>query len=277
MSNAQVMTREMTVNLNSGERAIISSDAYAAGPGLSPLIWDDCPRLQMLVDPTIGTLVHDDFTVVQATGYPYEISGTNGTFTAVASAPHGEALLSAPGTDNDEAHIAYNNDVGGCIKCDASSKWWFEARLKLSQVTVEGGVLVGLLQQAASADAIIADDTMIPTATLDYLGFQIVQATAAALTWRTMNQLAARTAINEAAAPASTSYIKLGMKSVPNALGTLATVTFYVNGVALPDTVTTAGTNYPVNVVLIPHFGVKTGAASAFNMTLDWWSAAQLR
>lgn len=277
MSEAQVSTRDIVKELSGGALATLSSNAGASGVGLSPLIWDDCPRLQMLLDPTIGIMAGDRFTAVQATGYPYEISGTNGTFTAVADNV-GMGRISAPGTDNDEAHIAYNNDVAGLIKCDPSHKWWFETRLKLSQITVEGGVIVGLLEQAASADNILADNTMILTATLDFLGFQIVEATApATMVWRTINQLASRTAINEAAAVCTTSYVKLGMKSVPNSAGTIATITFYVNGVALPNTTTTAGTNFPLDKYLIPQFGVKTGAGSAFNVDINWWEAAQLK
>lgn len=275
-SLAQVSTRQVTKDLNSGVTAVVSSNAADAGVGLSPNIWSDMPLLQMMIDPTVGIMAKDFFQTVQATGFPYELTGTNGTFAAVASAP-GTALLNCPGTDNDEAHLAYNNDVAGLIKCDPSHAWAFEARVKLSQVTAEGGVIVGLLEQAASADAILADGTMILTATLDWIGFQIVQAAAAALPWATSMQLAARAAIHETAYPASTGYIKLGMKSVPNAAGTIATVTFYVNGVALPDTTTTAATNFPLNVVLIPHFGIKTGLAAAFGMTINWWCAAQLK
>lgn len=251
----------------------------ATGPGLSPEIWYDCPLVAMSVDPTFGVTAGDDFTVVQATGFPYELSGTNGTFTAVASSPYGEALLSAvTGTDNNEAHIAYNNDVGGLITCNTTKKWWFEARVKLSQVIAEGGVIVGLLEQAASADAILADDSMILTATLDFIGFQFVEAVAnAAPNWRTMMQLAARAAVSETAVAASTSYIKLGMKSTPNEAATVATVKFYVNGAALADSTTTAATNFPLDVCLIPHFGVKTGKNTAFSITIDWWRAAQVR
>ncbi len=276
MSLAQVSTREVTKELSRGANLTVGSGAGASGVGLSPDIWDDCPLLQMMVDPTLGIYARDFMTAIQATGYPYEISGTNGTFTALADNP-GVGRLSAPGTDNDEAHIAYNNDVAGLIKCDPSHKWWFEARVKLSQITVEGGVLVGLLQQAASQDAIMATNTMILTATLDYLGFQIVEAAATSLVWRTIKQLASRTAVNEAAAPASTSWVKLGMKSVPNTAGTIATITFYVNGVALPNTTTSDSTNYPLNVYLTPQFGVKTGAGSAFNVDISWWQAAQLK
>lgn len=277
-SLAQIITRTMDKDYYGGQTAIIGSGAVASGVGLSPAIWSDAPLLQMMLDPTLGIMAKDFFTAVQATGFPYELSGDNGTFAAVASAP-GTALLNAPSSgDNNEAHIAYNNDVGGLITCNATKKWWFEARLKLSQITVAGGVIVGLLEQGASAGDILADNSMVLTATLDFLGFQIVEATnPTTMVWRTINQLASRTAINEAAAVASTSYVKLGMKSVPNSAGTLATVTFYVNGVALPDTVTTAGTNFPLNVTLIPHFGVKTGDTTAFGVTLNWWCAAQLK
>src|SRR5512140_845582 len=189
-SLAQVKISPIVKDLNTGAAAIISSNATAGGAGLSPAIWGDCPLLQMAFDPTVGIMAKDFFTTVQATGFPYELTGTNGTFAAVASAP-GTALLNAPGTDNDEAHIAYNNDVGGLIKCDTSHEWWFEARVKLSQVTAEGGVMVGLLEQGASADAIMADDTSIITATLDWLGFQVAEATATSLVWRTSQQLAA--------------------------------------------------------------------------------------
>lgn len=248
------------------------------GAGLSPRMWYDCPLVQMLVDPALGIMARDDFTVVQATGFPYELTGTNGTFTALADNP-GIGVLAAPtGTDNNEAHIAYNNDVAGLIKCDVSHKWWFETRIKLSQIAAEGGVFIGLLEQAASADAIMADDSMILTATLDAIGFQFVEASANATpNWRTMMQLAARAAVSETAAAASTSWVKLGMKSTPNAAGTVATVKFFVNGVALADSTTTAATDFPLDKYLIPHWGVKTGKSAAFTVSIDWWTGAQLR
>jgi hypothetical protein len=35
----------------------------AAGAGLSPAIWGDCPRGAMAFDPTLGHFVGDDFTL----------------------------------------------------------------------------------------------------------------------------------------------------------------------------------------------------------------------
>ena len=259
--------------------SLVNRNTSPAGAGLSPRIWEDCPILGMLTNPGVGVLVQDNFTEVLATADGYELSGTNGTFTAVASSHIGEALLSAPtGTDNNEAHIAYNNDVAGCIKCCPDKKWWFEARVKLSQIAAEGGVFVGLFQQAASQDAIMGDNDMILTAGLDCIGFQFVEAAAnAAPYWRTMMDLAARAAVSETAALASTSYVKLGMKSTPNRAGTIAQVKFYVDGLQLADSTTTAATDFPLNVVLIPHFGIKTGKNAVFSITIDWWQAAQLR
>ena len=259
--------------------SLVDTGTPAGGAGLSPRIWKDCPLVGMLTNPGIGVFVQDDFTNVQATAHDYELTGTNGTFAAVAGSPYGEALISAvTGTDNNEAHIAYNNDVAGCITANATKKWWFEARLKLSQIAAEGGVFVGLFQQAASADAIMGDDDMILTAGLDCIGFQFVEAVANPTPyWRTMMDLAARAAVSETAALASTSYVKLGMKSTPNSAGTIATVKFFVNGLPLAGSTTSAATDFPLNVCLIPHFGVKTGKNTAFSITLDWWQAAQLR
>ena len=251
----------------------------ATGAGLTPLIWHDCPILEMMTDPAKGILAGDDFTVVQTTGFPYEISGTNGTFLGLAGSP-GVAVLTAPALDNNECHIAFNNDVAGLITCNATKKWWFEARVKLSQIADTFGVFVGLMQQAASQDALMADDDMILTAGIDKIGFQIVEAAAnAAPYWQTMMDLAARASVSATAALASVNYVKLGMKSEPNADATVATVKFFVDGVELADTTNTGATNFPLNTVLIPHFGIKTGAAAgvAMTLTLDWWKAAQLR
>jgi hypothetical protein len=257
--------------------SLINTSTAAAGAGLSPLIWKDCDLLGMLTDPGVGTLVKDDFTKVLATAHGYELTNHNGTFTAVAGSQYGEALLATGATDNDEAHISYNNDVAGCIKCNTSQKWWYEARVKLSQVAAAGGVFVGLMEQAASANDIMADTTMALTATIDCIGFQILDAAPAAITyWRTMMQLAAKASVSATAAVPTATYVKLGMKSTPNAAGTIATVKFFVNGLPLADSTTSAATDFPLDVVLIPNFSIKTGTAAVFSLTIDWWQAAQL-
>jgi hypothetical protein len=54
-------------------------------------------------------------------------------------------------------------------------------------------------------------------------------------------------------------------------------VTFYLNGVALADTIASTATNFPLDQIMCPTFGVKIGSAAAENLDIDWWYAAQLR
>lgn len=251
---------------------IYDKSGSAAGAGLSPLIWDDCPRLQMLVNPTLGIFAGDNFDVVQATGFPYKLSGTNGTFAAVAAQMQGVARISAPGTDNDEAYLAYNNDAAGLIKADATHNWWFEARVKLSQIASEQGVFVGLAEETGVGADFMTDHTMA-LKVVDSIGFQIVHATAAAAVWQSIIQLTggARAAVNATLASGSTDWVKLGMKSVSG------TVTFYVDGAANATTVLSSATNFPLDQVMEPTFATKTGKGAANSLDIDWWYAAQLR
>lgn len=246
-------------------------EGYNSGAGLSAF-WDDCPRLQMLVDPTLGVFAGDDFTGVQATGFPYALTGTNGTYTGTAASGYGVATLLAPGTDNDEAYLTSNNNAAGLIKADATHNWWFEARVKLSQISAEQGIFVGLAGETEVGADLMTNDTMAMKV-IDSIGFQIVHATAAAAVWQSIIQLTggARVAIDATLVDGSTDWVKLGMKSV------LGTVTFYVDGVANATTTTSAATNFPLDQFLQITFGTKTGKAAANSLALDWWYAAQLR
>lgn len=240
--------------------------------GLSPRIWHDCPLLQMLVDPTLGIVDGDDFAKVQATGFPYLIAGTNGTFAAVPAVTHGQAKLATGGADNDECYVTTNNNVAGLIKADASSKWWFEARVKLSQITLAQGVFVGLAEETGVGVDFMTDNTMAMKV-LDSIGFQILAATNIAAVWQTMMQLngGARAAIDATALTGTTSFVKLGMKSEAG------TVTFFGNGVPLTTQVLSSATNFPLDQVMQVTFATKAGQGTANTLTLDWWRAAQLR
>jgi hypothetical protein len=248
----------------------------ATNYGLSPAIWNDCPLEKMLIDPGYGHFDGDDFAGASGspfvTAHKYELAGANGTFAAVAGAPGGAGIISAPGTDNDEATLMANNDAAGLIKADAASNWWFEARIKVSTATVEVGAFVGLAEETGIGTDFFTDDTMA-LKVVDYLGFQVIHATAAANVWQTVMALngGAHVVISAAAVAAGTSYVKLGMKSVAGS------VTFYVNGVPLATGVLSSATNFPLDQVMGVLFGVKTGKAAAYTMTIDWWKAAQTR
>jgi hypothetical protein len=261
-----------------GGISFLRKGSGTGGDGLSPGLWYDCPLLHLMTAPTLGVVAGDDFTFVGTTGNPYKIVGTNGTFTAVAGAMYGQAKLTCPGTDNDECYVTSNNNIAGLINANANKQWWFEARVKLSQVTAAQGVFVGLAEETGVGLDFMTDDTMAMKV-LDSIGFQIIAATDIAAVWQTMMQLngGARVAINATAATGTVNFVKLGMRSVPNAAGTVATVSFWVDGIQVSGTVLSSATNFPLNKVMQITFATKTGKTAANSLTLDWWQAAQLR
>lgn len=271
------------IHVASGGKIVLESgglvtdeSSTAAGAGLSPLIWDDCPRLQMLLDPTLGHFVGDDFTLANGESFTtaknYVLAGANGTFTHVASDPNGVALLTAPGTDNDECNVNLNTGVG-IIKLDAATNWWFETRVKINQIATAQGVFVGLVGDDITMGVDFMTDNSMAMKVQDTLGFQIIHANDAAAVWQSAMHLTggARAEINATLATASTGWIKLGMKSVSG------TVAIYVNGVADATTTTSAAKNFPLNKYVVPCFATKCGSAAANTLSVDWWYAAQLR
>ncbi|RLC09558.1 MAG: hypothetical protein DRI24_21595 [Deltaproteobacteria bacterium] len=248
----------------------------AAGAGLSPAIWGDCPRGLMLVDPTLGHFVGDDFTKANTktftTAYDYELAGTNGTFTQGASDPNGVAVITATGSDNDEANVNMNSGTG-IIKLDASTDWWFETRVKINQITTAQGVFVGLITDDITMGTDFHTDNTMAMKVQDALGFQIIAATNIAAVWQSQMTLTggARAAINATLETASTGWIKLGMKCVSGV------VTFFVNGVLDAESTTSATTNYPLDQYVVPAFATKCGSATANTLSVDWWYATQLR
>jgi len=245
----------------------------ASGGGLSPAIWSNCPRGLMVVDPTAGHFLGDNFHQWLADGYGYQLVGTNGTCVQVAAQKDGVVRLTTGATDNDEAAIATGNDAGGLIKADATTDWWFEARLKVNQGNVAKGYFVGLAEETGVAADLFADDTMVMKV-IDTIGFQVLAATDVAAYWQTTMALTggARVAINtNVATPSTSAYVKLGMKSVSG------TVIFFVDGAQVATTVASSATNFPLDQVMEVCFGIKTGKAAAITMDIDWWYAAQLR
>jgi hypothetical protein len=248
----------------------------ATGTGLSPNIWSDCPRMEMLIDPTLGWFVGDDFVFANGESYTtaknYVLAGANGAFSHVASAPHGEALVNAPGADNDESNVSLNTGVG-VVSMTATSNWWFETRLKINQITTSQGVFAGLVGDQITVGVDFMTDATMAMKVQDTIGFQIIHANDEAAIWQTVmhHTGGARVAANATALTASTNYVKLGMKMVNG------TVTWYINGTADATTKATTATNFPHDVYMIPMWATKCGTGVQNTITLDWWYAAQLR
>lgn len=250
----------------------------AAGAGLSPDIWDDCPIGSLKVDPTLGLFVMDDFPIVQATGFPYTLyTDTTDTFTSLTGQRGGVGRMALSGTDNDEEFVVYNQ-ASGIILMDAATdpfyNWWFEARLKPSQVAAEHGIFIGLAGATeVGADLMNTDDMVLKV--INSIGFQIISAASGTdnAVIQTIHQKSAgaRVAVDATAGTATAAWIKFGMKSV------LGRVYFYLNGAKLDTSVYVTATNFPISVSMCPTFGVKIGSGAAENLDIDWWAAAQMR
>lgn len=252
--------------------ATISLGGIAAGAGLSPLIWDDIPLLQMLADPTLGVVGGDDFVTLGTDGFPYDIVGANGTFLPLAGQQYGVAEAVATGADNDESYVSSNNNLAGLIKANATNDWAFETRIEINQIATAQGVFVGLSEETGTGVDFMTDDTMAMKV-LDGIGFQIIAATDIAAVWQTIISLngGARVAVDADAANAAVAYVKLGMKCVAG------TVTFYVDGLPLDDTIESSATNFPLDQVLEFVLATKCGSGVENSVKIDWWKAAQLR
>jgi hypothetical protein len=258
---------------------ILDEGGLASGPGHSPLIWSDCPIYQMALNPALGMYFHDDFHSVQTTGFPYAKVGTTGTYLALAAQMQGVARLTSTASDNKDVIIVSGNNLVGMIDADHIYPWWFEARVRLSQIAAEQGVFVGLGEEAAAISTDFFTTDTMELKILDHIGFKIVVATAGAAVWQTEHSLAggALAVVAAAAAAGSTSWVKLGMKSVPNAALTVSTVTYFVDGLPLAASVLSSATNFPLHQVMCLVAGIRTGSAAASALDIDWWSAAQLR
>jgi hypothetical protein len=264
-----------------GDKQIIAyggqllTEGYDAGEGLSSF-WDDCPRLQMLADPTLGWFVGDDFTLANGESYTtaknYVLAGANGAFSHVASLPQGVALINAPGTDNDESNVSLNTGVG-IVTTAITSNWWFETRLKINQIATAQGVFAGLVGDQITVGVDFHTDNTMAMKVQDTIGFQIIHSTDEAAIWQTVmhHTGGARVAANATGLTASIAYVKLGMKCVNG------TVTWYFDGVADANTKTTASANFPHDIYMIPVWATKCGSAAQNTISLDWWYVAQLR
>lgn len=263
----QLSVNKLNVNQIVANKPIGSNDY-----GLTPEIWESFPLLNMLVDPTLGITAGDDFASVAVTGFPYAIAGANGTCVSLTTAPS-ILLMTAPGTDNDECYVTYNNALSGLITLNATKDWAFEARIKVSQITTAQGVFVGLVGPSSAVGVDFMTDNTMALKVVDYLGFQIIQASDAAAIWQTAMAKTggARVAIDSTAATAAASFVKLGMKCISG------TVSFFYNGALLDTGVKTTAANFPLDVVVNPVFATKCGSAAANTLQVDWWRAAQLR
>ncbi len=258
------------------EKAYGDAVPSSTNNALSPAIWEGCPWNEIGRNPSLGYRFFDDFLQVGATTAPWVIVGTNGTAAGLATAEGGVVRVSGPGTDNDECTFSSNNNAAGMIKLSTTGKrLWYETRVRPSQVATAQGIFVGFLEETGAADTNFTDDTTAMEV-LDSIGFQVVSAAdgAACSYIDTIIQLTSGALVqvaDHASDFVAATWINLGM------VYDGGTMTFYVNGVALADTVASTATNFPLDQVMQLAWGVKCGSAAVSSLDVDWVRVAQLR
>jgi len=142
----------------------------ADGRGPSPLIWDDCPVLDYMVNPQLGSIMFDDFNsgvslitnsneaAAEALGTTEDWGGftaNNATVTHLTDNYQGVTRLFAT-ADNVDAAIAYPKCAmnAGMFKFTVGKKFWMEARIMQTLVgDSEGTIFIGFAEQGLSVSS----------------------------------------------------------------------------------------------------------------------------
>lgn len=270
----------------------------------SPIIWADCPVVEILANPSKGAYAFDDFKnsvvpVVNETAATDLVSGVGNVLgdinwyayqetdkiadVVLQQDDDGVLLLQTDGSDADVAAITTGNNVGGLWKTPAVGtppsgprKLWFECRIKTVSVTAaDGGFFVGLAQPGEAKDAggaMAAGGASLSD--VDHIGFASLSGAMTALKYA-YNEASAGTAqTGSAATIAAATWYRLGFKVHDNGSGWK--IRFYVNGVDLGDSaaidISKTNANYPSSTDMdaLLAYVAESGAADADGLYIDW-------
>lgn len=248
----------------------------AADRGPSPLIWDNCPVLDYMVNPVKGSHYFEDFKgdILSVTNTTTHISNMTffhddgPYFISVNDDVHGVLQTSTSDTDNDDSTIAYGHD-GGVVVPTAGKKFWFEARVRRSTVTNDQlAMFIGLGEQGLCAANSLDDDTADLLIAKDWLGFHVDHANGDAIDF--VHGDGADEAVVAGAAvavPVAAEWDKLGMYCDG------VTVFAYHDGV-LVDSVLLSASDMPLGEELAMYFMLKNGTTATYTGSIDWWRLA---
>ena len=260
----------------------------AAGRGPSPAIWGDCDVLDFTLNPQNGSHFFDDFhdgIVVAAnqavgaaaalgtTGDFAAFTLTGATITTLPSDVGGVVTLTVTTDDDADCRIAYpmNIETAGMFKFTAGKKLWLEARLKVDNITDDKqNLFFGFMEEARMATGELIAVAGGATADVDYVAFRQDEADGDA--WQTHHNVASggHTVVSATAGVITISaFHKLGIYCDGQ------TITFFIDGVALADTVSLSDTNFPVDEEMGLYFGIVSASATTIVSSIDWVRLAQ--
>ena len=225
-------------------------------------LWRGCPLggIEDVVE------LRDDF-FWYVTAHPWTAVLTAGGTLAVGDAAGGQLVCTTKAEDNADAAIETTAEL---FKIEVNKPLWFEARVKLTEAnTDDANVFVGLSDTDTTGAMQV--DGAGPLASWTGCGFFKVDG---GTKWQFETSKAAdQETTDDVGTRVSGSWVRLGFKVIPDANGTTATVTAYVNGVAKAvHTISVAAMGEMHAIV-----GVKAGGAAAEVLTVDWIRVVQVR
>jgi hypothetical protein len=269
--------------------------------GLSPAIWQAYGFTGgNYKDPSLIPFFFDDFanlgvmasTATQGGYYTYQ--STHVTIQQCAAADNSEfefgvLEIAANDADNDQGHIELGSGAAGLVSISATAGERavvaFEARIKRTTVTDDHTAFAfGIGEPAFAANAALVNDTAAMVAAgKDFVGFQTLCASNDEID--TIYMIAGTgTAVqvkDNAATSVADTWMKLGCVYDPYGKKNKK-LTFFVDGVALEDSVTdaiiVAATAFPTGEEMTLVLLTKNGdvATTAHLVYMDWWALGTL-
>jgi hypothetical protein len=250
-----------------------------SGRGPSPAIWANCPVLDYVANPELGSHYFEDFKgdVFGAAGAVNYNSGlaffgdTGVLHRGLITDHRGVLQVIDSDTDNDDSAMAYGHN-GGVMKLTANKKFWFEARVSRDTVADnELAFFVGLAEEGlCAADSLDVDTGEFVTGK-DVLGFlqKLDDGNAIDLIHGDGTGEVVEKAVG-IAVPTSGAFNKLGL------YGDGTTVTPYVDGVPTTDTILYAAADMPLGEEMAIYLFTKNGDVGNSDHigSIDWWRLA---
>jgi len=270
-------------NLNTQFDAAFPPAGANTGRGPSTGLWSTCPVIDYMLDPTKGMVYFNDLHGVHAlannqtrTYLAGGVSGFTGatggsTISNIADDPNGVLKL-ATTSDNESVGIQALGalDTAGQFVLTSGKKSWFEARIKVKNITdAKFGLFCGFAEEGLLAeDGVLDNDDALPNK--DYIGFLRVAADGDKLD--TVHRKASGAAVvvkADAVTVVADTYIKIGFYCN----GT--TVTFYANGAALADTCALATATVPTGEEMAFYFVLNAAHGDDCDAHIDWVRVAR--
>jgi hypothetical protein len=260
--------------------------------GPSPRIWADCPVVTMQKDPGKGIHIFEDFlgkyTALTAGGIlvntPFEMVDDGGDAfvkidTTAYDNEHGVVTLEPDGaTAYDEVYLV--SQVLYQLVMNSERRMWFEARIKLEDITADMSLICGLGDATLLAGTSVIQESATPTTieSRDFVGFvaftdgtKIHDIDAI---YHEVGDSAVTQVKNAAFAQASwinDTYVKLGLK-----FDGKKSLKYYINGVEVGEldvddfATVTANELTPLGMILGEMCGDAPGAGAAKELAVDW-------